>query len=280
MNHLEIVLALSSLLFQIFLCWLVFVRRAQRMVPFFSAYVFVLFASSVFVLLTEWRFGFDSRRSYYVFWATSYVCAAAWCLGIAELCRYELRNFRGIWALVRFVLLFLSVLLIVHAVVDARKQPDVVAIFGVTFLRDVSLASIAILAALLTMRNYYGISLAPVQRLVATGMCVTCAADAIGYTVFRNTLVGYLYSWFLAGSKTNWLALESEVRRVNDIWSTVHLLAFMAAMGIWCHALWKPLPERTDQPVLLPAGIYRQLSPAINLRLTDLNERLTELLKP
>jgi hypothetical protein len=280
MNRLEIALALSSLSFQVVLCCLVFVRGAQRVLPFFGGYAFVLFSSTVFVLLTEWGFGFASRASYYAFWGSSCLCAFAWCLVVAELCRYELRNFKGIWVLVRYVLAILSGLLFVHATVDAWKQPNVLAFFGATFLRDVSFASLAILAALLLIRNYYGISLAPAQRLVATGMCLTCAIDTIGYTIFRDALVRYLYSWFLASPKTAWLALEPEVRRVNDICSTVHLLAFMTSIGIWCYALRKPLPEPSGGPQLLPESTYQQLSPAINLRLTSLNERLTELLKP
>jgi hypothetical protein len=54
----------------------------------------------------------------------------------------------------------------------------------------------------------------------------------------------------------------------------------MTAMGIWCYALRKPIPERADAPELLPVEVYRELSPAINMRLATFNNRLVELLKP
>ena len=38
--------------------------------------------------------------------------------------------------------------------------------------------------------------------------------------------------------------------------------------------------RRRRAPVLLPAEVYRELSPAINLRLSAFNDRLVELLKP
>jgi hypothetical protein len=37
---------------------------------------------------------------------------------------------------------------------------------------------------------------------------------------------------------------------------------------------------RIEAPEMLPAEVYRELSPAINLRLSAFNDRLAELLKP
>lgn len=250
------------------------------MLPFFVTYTCVLLTSSAIVFLTYLRFGIDSASAYYVFWGAGYVFAVAWCLALAELCRYELRNFAGIWALVWRMLVLLSALLIGHAAIDAWRQPNVAAIFGAAFLRDLSFASIAILAVLLLIRNHYGLSLAPLQRSIAAGMCLTCAVDTMGYTVFRNILAGRLYSFFQIQERVLWPALEPQVRRVNDVWSSIHLLAFMVSIGIWSNALRKPLPEPARSPVLLPAEAYSRLSPAINVRLTSLNERLAELLKP
>ena len=53
----------------------------------------------------------------------------------------------------------------------------------------------------------------------------------------------------------------------------------MAAIGIWCYGLRKPVvaPGRAE---LLPAEVYQELSPAINLRLSTFNDKLVELLKP
>jgi hypothetical protein len=51
-------------------------------------------------------------------------------------------------------------------------------------------------------------------------------------------------------------------------------------MGIWCYALRRPLPAPSEGPTMLPAEVYREMSPAINMRLATFNNRLVELLKP
>ncbi len=60
----------------------------------------------------------------------------------------------------------------------------------------------------------------------------------------------------------------------------IHLFSFMLSIGIWCFALRKPLPAPAQAPMLLPANVYRDLSPAINVRLATFNDRMVELLNP
>jgi len=280
MNHLENFLSWSTLSFEIILCGFVFARKVQRILPFFSAYTCVVLAGTIGVWLAYEYFGFNSPISYYAYWGSILLNAAARSLAIAELCRYGLRVYRGIWALVWRVLTTLSVLLLVRAAADAWGQPNRVAIYGTTLDRDLALASIVILAVLLLIRNYYGLVLEPLQRAIAIGICFICAVDVIGNAILRNLYTGYLFSWFLTSQKPLWPALRPQLDRVNDLWSTVHLFSFMFSMGIWCFALRKPVPVPPETPVLLPAEIYREMSPAINLRLSAFNDRLVELLKP
>jgi hypothetical protein len=280
MNHLEIALSWSTTVFEIVLCGFVITRKIQRTLPFFATYAFVLLICTVGVWLTYQYSGFTSFTSYYAYWGSILLNAAARSLAILELCRYGLRAYRGIWALVWRVLASLSILLLVRVAVDARGQPNGVAIYGATLDRDLALASIVILAVLLLIRNYYGLALEPLQRAIAAGICFICAVDVIGNTIFRQLYTGSLFSWFLISQKSLWPALRPQIMRVDDIWSTVHLFAFMFTMGIWCFALRKPLPAPSESPVLLPVEIYREMSPAINMRLATFNDRLVELLKP
>ncbi len=280
MNPLEIFLTISSLTVQTVLCGFVFVRKAQRVLPLFAAYAFVLLISSAGVSFVNWYWGFTTVAAYVAFWASAYLYVAAFGLAITELCRYRFRNYPGIWALVWRLLTGLAVLLVIRAAIDAWGQPNGSEIFGSTVMRDFAFGSIVILASLLLIRNYYGLALDPLQRLIALGMCITCGVDAIGYTLFRNVLTGYLYPLFTMSQKALWPALAPYARQVDDIWSTVHLVSFMIAMGIWCYAFRKPLTVPSEGPVLLPASVYRKMSPEVNLRLAAFNSRLTELLKP
>jgi len=70
-----------------------------------------------------------------------------------------------------------------------------------------------------------------------------------------------------------------KIERVSEMWNLIRFSSFMVSMGIWCFALRKPLPAPAKEPVLLPAEVYRELSPALNLRLRAFNDRLQELLK-
>jgi hypothetical protein len=280
MNQLESFLLCSTILFELAVCGFVFKRKLQRILPLFSAYVCILLTVSIVLWLVYEYVGFRSSFSYYAYWVNILVNAVARSAAIAELCRYGLRNYRGIWALVWRVLVALSVLLLGHAAWDAWGQPNGIAIYGTTLDRDLAFASITILASLFLVRKYYGLAFEPLQRSISAGICFVCAIDVIGNTILRNLFTGYLFSWFLASQKALWPTLEPQVRRLDDIWSTIHLFAFMFSMAIWCYALRKPVPARSESPVLLPAEVYQELSPAINMRLSTFNNRLAELLKP
>jgi hypothetical protein len=280
MNHLETFLSWSTLSFEILLCGFVFARKVRSILPFFAAYAYMLLICTIGVWLVYDYFGFSSDVSYYAYWVSILLEATALGFAIAELCRYGLRAYRGIWALVWRVLIALSVLLLVHASMDAWGQPDGLAIYGTTLERDLALASTTILAALFLIRKYYGLALDPLQRMIAGGICLISVVDVIANTILRNILIGYLYSFFSMSQKAFWPVLRPQVQHVADLWSAIHLFFVMLAMGIWCYALRKPLPAQSESPVLLPAEVYREMSPAINMRLSTFNNRLVELLKP
>ena len=280
MNHLENFLSWSTLSFEIVVCGFVFVRKVHRILPFFALYTCVILASTVGVWLTYTISGYTSLTSYYAYWGSVLLNAATRSLAIVELCRYGLRAYRGIWALAWYVLTTVSILLLAHAAIDTWGQPDKVAIYGATLDRDLAFASLVVLAVLFLFRKYYAIPLESPQRGIAAGICFICAFDVVMSTILRNVYAGYLFDWFLESEKARWPALRAQFLRVNDIWSAFHLFFFMFGMGIWCFALRKPVPMPAESPVLLPAEVYREMSPAINMRLATFNDRMTELLKP
>jgi hypothetical protein len=63
------------------------------------------------------------------------------------------------------------------------------------------------------------------------------------------------------------------------LWSTIRTSGDIISISMWCYALRKPLPAPAKDPVLLPAEVYREFSPEVNLRLRAFNDRLLELLK-
>jgi hypothetical protein len=280
MNPLENLLLWLTLAALTILCGFVFASKVQKVLPFFAAYSSMLLASAVSVWLVYRMKGFNSLAAYYCYWISLLLNAGMRSLAIAELCRYKLRAYRGIWELVWRVLAGLSMLFLLHAAFDAWGQPNHLAIYSLTLDRDLDIASVAILATLLLIHNYYGLSLEPLQRSIAAGICLICAVDVIGDTTVRNLFTGYLLPYFATDQNSIASAVSHFYGRINDLWGTIHLFWFMTAIGIWCYALRKQVPARAEAPELLPAEVYRELSPAINMRLATFNDRLTELLKP
>jgi hypothetical protein len=280
MNFLETLILWLTVLSLTVLCGFVFARKAQRVLPLFATYSCMLLTNAISVWFVYKIFGFHSLAAYYCYWISLLLNAGMRSLAIAELCRYKLRAYRGIWGLCWRVLTGFSILFFLHASIDTWGQPNRLAIYSLTLDRDLDIASVAILAALLLIHNYYRLSLEPLQRTIAAGICLVCAVDVIDDTFLRSLFAGSLFPLFSANRTPIWSILEPQIERAKDLWSTVNLLCFMTAMGIWCYALRKPIPEPADAPELLPAEVYRELSPAINMRLATFNSRLVELLKP
>jgi hypothetical protein len=280
MTHREILLYSSTLGLQVILCALAYARNLHRRLPFFTAYVTLLVTGTLGLQFAYLHFGFRSAGSYDAAWIVTGISVAAQGLAVAELCRYELRAYRGIWALAWRFLAVLAVLFLGNAAVDAWGQVGRIAIYGLTIERDIAISSIAIVLALLLIRNYYGLILEPLLMWIAVGILVVSIVDVMNNTVLKDTFTGPLVSWFLGRDASSWAGLRSRVENANDLWNTIRTSGFIISMCLWCYALRKPLPAPAKNPVLLPAEVYGELSPQVNLRLRAFNDRLLELLKP
>jgi hypothetical protein len=279
MTHRELLLYWSTIGFEILLCVLVYARNLPRRLPFFTSYVTVIAASTFGIQLVYRQFGFRSVASYNAAWIVTGVHIVVRGLAVAELCRHELRGYRGIWALTWRALAILAVFFLGHAAIDAWGQAGGIAIYGLTLERDIAISSIAIILALLLIRNYYGLALEPLFTWIAIGILIVSIVDTMNDTTLKSRFTGPLLYWFFSRYSSSWAGLKSQVESANALWSTIRTSGFVVSMSIWCYALRKPLPAPAKGPVLLPAEVYRELSPALNLRLRAFNDRLLEMLK-
>ena len=85
--------------------------------------------------------------------------------------------------------------------------------------------------------------------------------------------------WLFGRYTSSWPSLKPQVEGAIGLWASIHTSGEIISISIWCYALRKPLPAPAKDPVLLPAEVYRELSPAVNLRLRAFNDRLMGLLK-
>src|SRR5450631_4260479 len=89
---------------QVVLFVLTFVRGLQRRLPFFSAYICLLCIGTVALGMLYAKYGFQSAPAYYGYWIVVTALIVAQGFAIADLCRYELRAYRGVWELSRRIL--------------------------------------------------------------------------------------------------------------------------------------------------------------------------------
>jgi len=271
MTRYELFLTASVAGLDILLCILAYSRKLQKRLPFFTAYVTAILAASLIQDFAYAHFGFRTNISFY-FAAIAYgFVLLARSAAVAELCRNSLKPYQGIWSLTWRLLGLMSLFLLVRAAIDARGQPNWFAAYGLTIERDVEIASFLILATMLLIGNYYRLPIEPLQKWIALGICFFCVIEFVNSMALRNLFIEYMSSWS---------GMKAQVDRVNAIWNTICVAASSISMGGWCFLLRKPLPEPARRPVLLPAEVYQELAPAINLRLRAFNDRLLEVLKP
>jgi hypothetical protein len=128
MNQLELLHYSLTVGFITLLCLLVYFRHVQRHLPFFAAYSTVLLVCIVGIAVFYHYFGFRSVAAFNAYWLAVGLVVIARSVAIAELCRYELRAYHGIWSLAWRILALMAVLFLGHAAIDAWGQSGGIAI--------------------------------------------------------------------------------------------------------------------------------------------------------
>jgi len=262
----SVVAALEALL-----CGFVYYRKLYQRFPLFAAYATVMLVCSAVLAAVFLRFGFRSGPSVYASWYAIAVTSLARTGAIAEVCRESLKAYEGIWALTWRLLLAMTAVFFLHAAIDARGLPNWFTASSMTVERDVEIASAVVLVCILIVGKYYSLSINPLQKMLGLGILLFCIVEFVNNSVVRDLLTHY---------GTAWTITKPLAERATEVWNTVQAVAADTSIGIWCFALRKPLPARSESLTLLPAAVYGELSPDINLRLRTFNSRLMELLKP
>ncbi len=270
MNRTQALLFYSTAGIEAVLFVLVFARGLQKRLPFFAGYICLQCAGTIALRLVYNRYGFQSVPSYYGYWIVVGTTLFAQGFAIADLCRYELRAYRGVWELAWRILGTLALLTFLNALVDAGGRANWIPPFVTAISRDMAIASVTVLSALLLIRRYYGIQMESFERGLAGGMLFVCLVDAANHT--------FMQAVFLRNAD-HWIQVRSQVLPLYHMWDNIKSIGFIVALCIWCSSLLRPLPAPPQAPRLLSAEVYADLSPAINLRLRSYSNRLLEMLK-
>jgi hypothetical protein len=243
----------SSILLRFLVLCLLLFRNNARSFPFFSVYLSMNFLQSLLLVFTYKFLGETSPVTFAIAWGSQAVVTFSRGLAVAELCRLLLAGYRGVWSLAKRVLLSSAVLVLLYAAVVSRHDWSY-AIFSLN--RALELAVVAVIVVLFVFLRHYQVVAEPTSRALVLGFCLYSSVAVVNSSIFEQLLARYY-----------------------PVWNLLTIVAFMACLLVWAWALRKAIPRRVIDLVLLPGSIYGELSPAINMRLYMLNERLAAFWK-
>jgi hypothetical protein len=271
LTHLNYGIWLATTVLELLVCGMAYARRLYRRLPLFTAYITAVVVSEGVMWGVYRGFGFASWTAYYSAWITHATLLFVRGLAIAELCFCVLRAYSGIWALAWRILLTVFIVFMIHAAYASAHRPYWLGSFVMALDRDTELAATGVLIALLVIGRYYALGIDSLEHRIAAGLCIYSVARVMANAVMLQA-VGAHFSGLAA--------FQAWVAQAQIWWNTAQGLAAVYALALWAVALRKPVATQRPVPELLPATAYRELSPAVNLRLRAMNSRLTELLRP
>lgn len=241
-----------SIVAQVFLFALLFLRGHFRRLSAFTGYVTLDICQAGVLLALYDRVGFGAPAAAAA-WVSQAATIGAKALAVGEVCRRILRPYRGIWALGWRLLLGVAGAVLFYAALATHGNWKFAILYA---QRGLELAIAVALVVLLLLIRYYLVPVHPALKSIAMGFCVYSC-----FVVLNNSI------------------LEQWRRPYAVLWSAADLLVFLAVVLIWIRALWHPLPSRDGDLSLLPPGFYGEVCSEIHARLRKANERLAGLFK-
>jgi len=255
--YVRVLWAFSALL-QLIVLILLFAKGGFRKLPFFTVYVALNLCQVAFLVVVYSIWGSDSRRGTILGWCSECVTLLAQALATTEILKVTLRPYQGIWGLVWRALVFTSTFVVLIVALITRGAWDQAMWFELNRGYHLTFAA-AVIACLLLVR-YYSIPVPAAYKMILGGFCLYSCTEILIHTVMQSLVKKAFYAY-------------------EPIWQSAPMLSFIVVLFIWVVALWKPLPIEARPAAPPAASVYQRLSPEINERLRELNERLLRLWK-
>ena len=177
-------------------------------------------------------------------------------LAAAEVCWLTLRAHRGVWALAWRLLAGVGAVLAVFAGLAAWQSTRWIDAVALRAERGLEVAVGGLLLGLLAVSRYYGIHMQATTKCIAVGLGLHAAIQIINNS--------FMYMW---------------IESFFPWWAGIRVLSLDIALVIWSWGLHRSVQIAEPGPVLLEPHVYDELTPQVNYRLRQLNDRLLEMLK-
>jgi hypothetical protein len=228
-------------------------RKLGRIYPLFFAYLVSVIFQSIALAALYRTANLDKVTEWKIAWITQGLVVLLRALVVVELNRRVLRQYVGIWALARGLLLGVAGVVIAYDLILSKGQWQWLILNGI---RGLELAMAAVIVTMLLFARYYRVPVNQLQRALAAGLC--------------------LYSTFYV---INYSLLERIVQQYAVLWNFLGLFAFIASLLVWTNAASRYVEsEEAAAPPAIPAELYGKLSSEVNSRLILLNRQLIQFL--
>jgi hypothetical protein len=240
---------------EVLVLFIIFYRKSQQRLPFFTAYVFLVLLQDALVYLIYRHWGYQSLIGFRLAWSLQLTVTCARALSIAEVARLILKRFRGIWGLAWRLLLGGSIVIMFFAAVNAEPTWNSVVLY---LDRALELSAAAVVVGLLVFARMYRVPRLPLPHVIAVGFCLYSCFVVVNDSLLNRYLIAYA-----------------------DLWSIFRGAFYFASLGLWLTVIWseRTVTEGERIPPFLPASVYRAVAPEMNARLSALNDSLSRLWK-
>lgn len=248
----------GSALAQLIVLALLVPKGKFRKLPFFTAYVALDLCQAIFLFGVYSTPGLADITTKNLAWYSECVTLFAQALATTEILRATLRSYQGIWGLVWRALMLTSTLVLLLVAMATRGGWAAEKWFELNRGYHLTFAA-AVIACLLLIR-YYSIQVPAAYKMILAGFCFYSCTEILINTVLQ-------------------VLLKKSFDDYQPIWQSSTMLSFIVVLFIWAAALWEPLPVEARPPAPPSDSIHQRLSPEINERLRELNEKLLRLWK-
>ncbi|HWZ96547.1 MAG TPA: hypothetical protein VN025_02180 [Candidatus Dormibacteraeota bacterium] len=228
-------------------------RKNFRNYPALFAYLLISILQSPFVYLVYSVWGYTTWTGFRISWISQTVVVASRWIAVCEVCHQILGDFRGIWGITWRLLAGIGGIVFAVGVLfgahDVRRM---------TYTLDLGLeCSIAfVLTFLFFFAAYYHVQINSSLKTIGVALCLYSCFRVLNDAVMQNFLAKYL-----------------------SVWTTFDQITYLATMVLLAKALYVVQPEAMRKIELLPGTAYARLIPQVNDKLSQLNARLSQLLK-
>jgi hypothetical protein len=243
----------TSVIAECFLVAILCLRKNYREYPFLLSYICASLLQSCALFVSYRVWGYKSFLAWEIAWATQAVQMIARALAVAEICYRLFEDYRGVWELIRRVLLGSAAIVLLYSVYVARHNWVLIM---PNIQRALDLAIATVLVGLFLFARYYMVPFPAALK-----------ALALGFLLFSSFAV------------LNATVLERYMEKYEMAWTVLQMVAFLASVVIWTSALYQPHVAAQRASTLASSDVYRTLAPEVNRKLRVLNERLSRFWK-